>query len=218
MTLYLIRAGCPRCGEIVQLVEETPEALGVMQDVPINTRWCPECGDQVRMGEWDRNEETEIERVPPTDPSAVEDRAVLDDDMGELLGEVDGTIDVLRGEAEELRVRDDGDDVEDVAEQLEHRADVLAEVLTDVEEDDGETWHAQAADYHGARFVFEEETGPLTAQSGGESDEGGGLTLSQDDVWELVELVRDIGSEDDVRRLEQVLRDAGHDVEDGDRS
>jgi len=58
--LYLIRAACPRCGDVVDLVERTPSDLGVMQDVPIDTRWCPACGEQVRMAEWDRHEETQI--------------------------------------------------------------------------------------------------------------------------------------------------------------
>lgn len=74
MTLYLIRARCPRCGEVARLVEETPESIGLMQDVPIDTRWCPECGEQVRMGEWDRHEEAAIfvfeeEVGPATAPS-----------------------------------------------------------------------------------------------------------------------------------------------------
>lgn len=66
MTLYLIRAACPFCGQVADLVERTPDAVNLMQDVPIDTRWCPECGEQVRMGEWDVHEETEIERVEPT--------------------------------------------------------------------------------------------------------------------------------------------------------
>jgi endogenous inhibitor of DNA gyrase (YacG/DUF329 family) len=65
VTLYLIRAQCPGCGEVADLVEAVPDSLGVMQDVPIDTRWCPECGEQVRMGEWDVHEEAEVERVSP---------------------------------------------------------------------------------------------------------------------------------------------------------
>lgn len=66
MTLYLIRAACPSCGNVVNLVEEPEIAVPVMQDVAIETRWCPECGDNVGIGGWDVHEESEIERVAPS--------------------------------------------------------------------------------------------------------------------------------------------------------
>lgn len=68
-TLYLIRARCPCCGAVANLVERTETPVLLDQDVAITTRWCPECGDHVGVGEWDRHEETEIERVAPTPES-----------------------------------------------------------------------------------------------------------------------------------------------------
>lgn len=52
-------------------------------------------------------------------------------DWSDAAGAIEDTIPVLRGEAEELRTRDA--DVDDVAEQLEHRADRLEEMLADVD-------------------------------------------------------------------------------------
>lgn len=63
MTLYLIRAGCPNCGEVVNLAEETDAPVNLMQDVPISARCCPLCGGLVH--EWDVHEDSEIERVQP---------------------------------------------------------------------------------------------------------------------------------------------------------
>jgi len=61
--LYLIQATCPRCGDLAALVEETPDAVNLDHDVPIDTRWCPECGEHVRMGEWDVHAESRIVTV-----------------------------------------------------------------------------------------------------------------------------------------------------------
>lgn len=74
MTLYLIVAKCPNCGDDVQLVEETDAPVGMMQDVPISASCCPNCGGLVN--EWDVREESEIQRVTPTqerDTESLED-------------------------------------------------------------------------------------------------------------------------------------------------
>lgn len=68
MTLYLVRAACPSCGGVASLVEETGSPVPLMHDVPVETRWCPECGEPVGVGGWDVREDAEIERVEPTDP------------------------------------------------------------------------------------------------------------------------------------------------------
>ena len=64
MTLYWIRAACPNCGEVANLVEERDRPVPLMQDVEITSRCCPLCGGLVH--EWDVHEESEIERVQPT--------------------------------------------------------------------------------------------------------------------------------------------------------
>lgn len=68
MTLYLIRAACPNCGEVVNLAEDTDGPVGLMQDVPITARCCRACGGAVH--EWDVHEELEIERVDAQEGSA----------------------------------------------------------------------------------------------------------------------------------------------------
>jgi len=66
MTRYLINAACPHCGEVAELVEETDSPVALDREIPITTRWCPECGDQVELGGWDLHEEHEIARVTPS--------------------------------------------------------------------------------------------------------------------------------------------------------
>jgi len=68
MTLYMILAGCPACGQEVLHTEETDGPVDLMQDVPITARYCPLCGFDVGTSseEWDVREDYEIERVPPT--------------------------------------------------------------------------------------------------------------------------------------------------------
>lgn len=63
MSLYLIKAACPSCEIVATLLEETEHPIQVMQNVPITTRWCPECGSFVDVDEWDVHEETAVERV-----------------------------------------------------------------------------------------------------------------------------------------------------------
>lgn len=69
MTLYLLLAGCPACGEEVLQAEETDGPVGLMQDVAITARYCSICGFDVDASseEWDLREDHEIERVPPTE-------------------------------------------------------------------------------------------------------------------------------------------------------
>ena len=76
MTLYLIRAACPHCEEVTNFVEETSAPVGLMQDVRLSAELCPHCGVHLWTEgyEWDVQEESEIERVEPTDP--------LDDETG----------------------------------------------------------------------------------------------------------------------------------------
>ena len=69
--LYLIVAGCPNWGEVVQLVEETDYLVDLMQEVPITANCCRHCGGMVH--EWDVHEDAEIERVPPTQERAMTD-------------------------------------------------------------------------------------------------------------------------------------------------
>jgi endogenous inhibitor of DNA gyrase (YacG/DUF329 family) len=66
MTEYILSAACPHCGEIADLVEETESPVALDREIPITTRWCPECGDQVGIGQWDLHEEHEIARVTPS--------------------------------------------------------------------------------------------------------------------------------------------------------
>jgi len=65
MTLYLIVAECPNCGEKVRHAEETESPVPLMQDVPISASCCSHCGGLVH--EWDVHEDHEIERVTPSD-------------------------------------------------------------------------------------------------------------------------------------------------------
>lgn len=64
MTLYLIVASCPNCGDPARLVEETDTPVGMMHDVPLSASCCPNCGGLV--DEWDVQKEAEIERVTLT--------------------------------------------------------------------------------------------------------------------------------------------------------
>ena len=68
--LYLVLAECPHCCEENRIVEKRPEPVGLMQDIEITRFYCTLCGNRVPAiwsGEdWDRREETEIERVSPT--------------------------------------------------------------------------------------------------------------------------------------------------------
>lgn len=66
MARYLINAACPHCGEVAEIVEETDSPVALDREIPITTRWCPECGDQVGIGQWDVHEEHEIARVTPS--------------------------------------------------------------------------------------------------------------------------------------------------------
>lgn len=66
MTEYILSAACPHCGEIADHVEETESPVALDREIPITTRWCPECGDQVGIGQWDLHEEHEIARVTPS--------------------------------------------------------------------------------------------------------------------------------------------------------
>jgi hypothetical protein len=67
-TLYLIVAECPRCSCVNRLVEEKQEPVNLMQDVGVTAHTCDFCGHAVGTegGEWDVQEEVEIERVRPT--------------------------------------------------------------------------------------------------------------------------------------------------------
>jgi len=68
MTLYLVRVACPFCEKVAGFVEEADGPVGLMQDVNVSARYCPACGEYVPSGhpEWVLHEETEIERVAPT--------------------------------------------------------------------------------------------------------------------------------------------------------
>lgn len=68
MTLYLVVVGCPNCDETVRFVEESDDPIDLMQDVPLSVNRCPYCAAFVpeETGEWDVQEESEVERVVPT--------------------------------------------------------------------------------------------------------------------------------------------------------
>lgn len=67
LILYLIRAQCPNCDEITGFVEERVRPIALDTDVHLSAEFCPNCSFFV-AGEasWDVHEETEIERVLPT--------------------------------------------------------------------------------------------------------------------------------------------------------
>lgn len=67
LTMYLIRAKCPNCGEITGFVEERVRPVSLMTDVHLSAEFCPNCSFFV-AGEasWDIHEETQIERVRPS--------------------------------------------------------------------------------------------------------------------------------------------------------
>lgn len=58
--MYLVRAQCPDCDEVVSFVEEREYPVGQMQDVEVTANHCPECG--VPANCWDIHEEAYIER------------------------------------------------------------------------------------------------------------------------------------------------------------
>lgn len=63
--LYLIRAECPGCGDVVPLVEEREEPVPIMHDVEVSSDYCPRCSTLVE--EWDVHEEAYLERAPDPD-------------------------------------------------------------------------------------------------------------------------------------------------------
>lgn len=135
MTLYLIKARCPFTGDVVDLLEETEESVPLDYCVPIETEWCPCCGEPVSVGGWDVVEEFEVETVLPA-----EERS--DDTLEDLVGEARSTVATLRGEADELadvvaglrtgELHQYAEPVVDTRDQLNHRADALEAALEDL--------------------------------------------------------------------------------------
>lgn len=67
--LYLVAARCPNCEDVSRFVQGYGEPVGDMQDITIPAVYCPKCGYHT-LGEWDRVEETQLERVPVEEGSA----------------------------------------------------------------------------------------------------------------------------------------------------